>query len=132
MASTERYGKNAPKLKFLGDKWDYKGTKRNDNPDGYLFGQQANLIRRYICNHLNGQKGNLIKLMWVLLSTDEGFGLSQEWILKETGMAKNKYYAARDELIKMNWLGYEEQDNINYLYINYSFLWAQAQLEYER
>ena len=122
-------GKNAPKLAFIGDKWNNKGTYKDNNKDGYYFGQQPNIIRKYVMNQLDGRQGNLIKLMWYLLSTDEGFGLAQATIISETGIPKQKYYQARDTLIKMEWLIYEEKDNQCYLAINYNYLWAQALLE---
>lgn len=124
-------GKSAPKLAFIGDKWNNKGTYKDSNPNGYYFGQQPSIIRKYIMNHLDGRRGNLIKLIWYLLSTDEGFGLAQATVLEETGIPKQKYYQARDELINMKWLIYEEKDHQFYLAINYDFLWAQALLPKE-
>ena len=119
-------GKSAPKLAFIGDKWNNKGTYRDNNPNGYYFGQQPNLIRKYVMNQLDGRQGNLIKLMWYLLSTDEGFGLAQATVMDETGLAKQKYYQARDALIEKGWLLHEEKDGQYYLAINYKFLWQQA------
>lgn len=119
-------GKSAPKLAFIGDKWNNKGTYRDNNPNGYYFGQQPSLIRKYVMNQLDGRQGNLIKLMWYLLSTDEGFGLAQATVMDETGLAKQKYYQARDALIEKGWLLHEEKDGQYYLAINYKFLWAQA------
>lgn len=123
-------GKAAPKLKYIGDKWNYKGTYSDGNPKGYYFGQQPSIIRDYIMNTLTGQNGNLLKIMWLLLSTEEGFGISQKWLMDSTGLEKNKYYKARTELVNMNWLVYDEETDT--LGINYNFLWAQALLPKER
>lgn len=124
--SSKGVGKSAPKLAFIGDKWNNKGTYKDSNPDGYYFGQQPSLIRKYVMNELDGKQGNLIKLMWYLLSTDEGFGLAQATVTAETGIPKQKYYQARDKLIDMGWLLHEEKDGQYYVAINYDYLWAQA------
>lgn len=132
LTNNKGVGKNAPKLVFVGDKWNNKGTyNENTNPNGYFFGQQPSIIRKYIMNHLDGRQGNLIKLMWFLLSTGEGFGLAQTTIIEETGIPKQKYYAARDALINMGWLIYEEKDSQGYLAIDYNFIWKQALLSKE-
>lgn len=119
-------GKEAPTLAYVGDKWNHKGTYNSKNENGYLFGQNAHIIRNYIMNHLDGQQGNLLKIMWLLLQTDEGFKVSQAWIIKSTGLSKQKYYDARRKLIDMNWLIYEEKNKEMFLCINYDFLWANA------
>jgi len=125
--SSKGVGKSAPKLAFIGDKWNYKGTyKKDTNPNGYYFGQQPSIIRKYVMNTLDGKQGNLIKLMWYLLSTDEGFGLAQATVTSETGIPKQKYYQARDKLIDMGWLLHEEKDGQYYVANNYDYLWAQA------
>ena len=123
-------GKSAPKLAFIGDKWNNKGTYKDNNPSGYYFGQQPSLIRKYVMNELDGRQGNLIKLMWYLLSTDEGFGLAQATVMAETGLAKQKYYQARDALIERGWLAQEEKNGHCYLMIDYNFLWKQALSKY--
>lgn len=124
-------GKDAPILAHVGNKWNNRGTyDENTRPNGYYFGQCPNIIRRYIMNELDGNNGNLLKVMWLLIDTKEGWGLSKEWVSRELGMAPEKYYTIRKKLINMNWLIYEMKDNKPYLAINYEYLWAQAILKY--
>jgi len=134
MASYIGIGKAAPKLAFEGDKWDNRGTfNRVERPNGCLFGQQPMELMNYIMNELTGQQGNLLKLMWLLISTDVGFGVSQQWVMNSTGLAKDKYYDARAILIKIDWLLYEEHpDDGPLLGINYEYLWAQSKLPKEQ
>ena len=133
MATNLGVGKAAPILGFEGDKWDNRGTyNKNERPNGCYFGQQPQELIHYVMNELTGQQGNLLKLMWLLLSTDVGYGISQQWVLNSTGMQKDKYYDARNILIEINWLIYEEQGNIPILGINYTFLWQQAKLPIEK
>lgn len=120
-------GKNAPELKASGDKWNYKGTyEKNERPNGYYFGQCPTIIRDYVLNHLTGNNGNPLKLMWVLLETDEKahFKISQKWVLNKTGMPKDKYYDARKKLEIMGWLDYDQNEES--IIINYDYLWQEA------
>lgn len=124
MSNNNGVGKNAPALIFVGDKFNNKGTISSSNKNGYHFGQQADIIRNYICQTLTGNNGNYLKLMWLLLSTDEGFKVSQKWVLDSTGMTKDKYYDTRKDLCAMNWLIYDaEKEELG---INYDFMWRQA------
>lgn len=127
----EGAGKNAPTLTFKGDKFNNKGTYNDKtNPNGYYFGQQAHIIRDYVCNAVTGQQGNLLKIMWLLLSTEQGYGVSQKWVMDSTGLEKSKYYQARQELCDMGWLIYDEEKG--QLGIDYDFLWHQATLPKEQ
>lgn len=129
LISNKGVGKNAPKLAFIGDKWNNKGTYRQgSNEKGYYFGQIPAPLRRYINHHLTGSNGNLLKLIYFLIESDEGFGISQAMILDQLGMDKAKYYKARQELIDMNWLCYKEDTHQPMLMIDYNFMWAQALL----
>ena len=130
MATNIGIGKAAPLLAFEGDKWDDRETyNKKERPNGCFFGQQPQEIMYYVMNELTGQQGNLLKLMWLLLSTDVGYGVSQQWVMNSTGMAKDKYYDARSILIEIGWLLYEEQSRGPALLgINYTFLWQQAKL----
>lgn len=129
MATGLGVGKAAPLLAFEGDKWDNRDTfNKKERPNGCFFGQQPMELMSYIMGELTGAQGNLLKLMWLLISTDVGFGVSQQWVLNNTGMQKDKYYDARAILIKIGWLLYEEQPNQTLLGINYDYLWKQAKL----
>lgn len=134
MASYIGIGKTAPKLAFEGDKWDNRGTfNRVERPNGCLFGQQPAEIRDFIMNELTGAQGNLLKVMWLLLSTDIGFGVSQQWVMNSTGISKDKYYDSRTILIHLNWLKYEENTPDGALLgVNYTYLWEQAKLPKEK
>lgn len=130
MATNIGIGKAAPLLAFEGDKWDNRDTyNKKERPNGCFFGQQPQEIMYYVMNELTGQQGNMLKLMWLLLSTDVGYGVSQQWVLNSTGMQKDKYYDARSILVEIGWLLYEEQPSGPALLgINYTFLWQQAKL----
>ena len=126
-------GKLAPTLCTNGDKWDNKGTyNKEQRPNGDLFGQHPVTLRAYINNALDGAQGNLIKLMYTLIDCEVGFNLTQQWIIDNTGIPKNKYYQARDILVAIGWLTYVETDASRCeLYINYDYLWQQARLPLE-
>lgn len=47
---------------------------------------------------LDGNNGNAIKLITVLLGSKSGFAPSVKWICDRTGMSKSSYYRARDYL----------------------------------
>lgn len=131
MASNIGIGKEAPKLVFVGDKWNNKNTyDKKENPDGYLFGQRANVLRKYIYNQLDGAQGNLIKLIMYLIDTAEGFRLAEKTVLEETGLSHPKYIQARAVLIEIGWL-IKDETQPDSLGINYDFLWAQASLPKE-
>lgn len=122
-------GLEAPTLMSVGDKWNNKGTYNKElRPDGYLFGQHPNELRNFIMNELTGQQGNLLKLMLLLIDTDDGFKISEQWVLKSTGLQHAKYIQARAILTEINWLIRDE----NILGINYTFLWAQINLPKEK
>ncbi len=124
-------GKNPPTLKYTGDKWNGKGSYSKNNQQGLFFGQIPSTLRRFIWHRLNGQQGNLIKIMELLIMTEQNFKVSKEWILKETGMASNKYYEARDKLCQMGFITYYDDGEEQELYVNYDFLWDEA-FKYEK
>lgn len=123
-------GKAAPILAIKGDKWDNRGTyNKTERPQGCYFYQQPQEIMNYIMNGLTGQQGNMLKLMLLLISTDIGYGVSQQWVINCTGMQKDKYYDARAILVEIGWLLYDEQPNGPALLgVNYDYLWAQLRL----
>ena len=123
-------GKSAPLLAAEGDKWDNRGTyNKTDRQNGCYFYQQPQEIMNYIMNELTGQQGNMLKLMLLLISTDVGYGVSQQWVMNCTGMQKDKYYDARAILTEINWLLYEEQPKgPTLLGVNYDYLWSQIHL----
>lgn len=118
-------GKNAPLLVENGNKWNNVGTRSKDNPKGLLFGQMPSLLRRYIWHSLSGRDGNLIKIIELFIQQESGkFRASKEWVMKETGMAANKYYEARRKLEELGFITYDPEEEI--IYINYDYLWQQA------
>lgn len=127
-------GKNAPILTCAGDKWNKKGTLSDKNPKGLQFSQIPDILMRYMNHHLTGQNGNLLKIMILLMGTKDqldnskNWGVSQTWVLDQTGMEKAKYYKAHQELVDMGWLIYEDKGKFQRIGINYTFMWAQASL----
>lgn len=118
-----KQGKEAPLLKVNGDKWNYRGPRAQDNPDGYLFGQIPKVLQRYINQTLTGNHGNILKLITLFIETKENeFRVSKAWVLEETGMAQDKYYKARADLEAMGWITCED----DMIYINYDFMWEEA------
>ena len=112
-------GKEAPALKFKGDRWNNKGIySKENNPNGYTYGRTPWPIQEYIMNIFNGRYGNHIKLMWTLLNTEEDFKITQKWVLDKTGMDKAKYYKTRKDQ--------------NVIAINYDFIWQQISLPKEK
>lgn len=82
--------KNAPKLKF----------NKPKSQDGITYMLPQETVDK-IFSKIDGQKGNAIKLMVVLLGTKEGFAPSVKWLCDRTGMQRNSYYRARDYLIEL-------------------------------
>ena len=124
-------GKEAPALKFKGDRWNNKGIySKENNPNGYTYGRTPWPVQEYIMNIFNGRYGNHIKLMWTLLNTEEDFKITQKWVLDKTGMDKAKYYKTRKELEIMSLIIYDEYQNV--IAINYDFIWQQISLPKEK
>lgn len=123
----------APILKWNGDKWNNKGSYNKDNKQGYYFYQLPIPIMTYICETLDGKNGLMLKIMIVLIGTDEGFGLSEKFICEKIGIdghdKARSYYRARDELNNMNWIWYDKKDKT--ITLNYDFLWDEAFTEKE-
>ena len=118
-------GKNAPLLSATGDKWNNHGAYSESNPDGYYFGQIPSLLRRYVWNNLDGRQGNLIKILELFMMQKPGaFRVSKEWVTKETGMAPNKYYEARQKLQDLGFIFYEAETET--IYVRYDYLWEQT------
>lgn len=100
--------KQAPTLKFNGDK---KVSK-----DFYKL--PYNIITP-LFNELSGKEGNLLKLMIVLLGTQQGFKITQNWVLERTGMSKDAYYRARKKLEELGYITYNEEKNTITVNIDY-------------
>ena len=60
---------------------------------------------------LDGKKGNMIKLMIILMGTfgDGSFGISEKWICNRTGMTKQNYHRSMKELAKMGLVSLQEK-----------------------
>lgn len=127
-------GAPAPKLDWVGDKWNGQGTyDRENRPHGYYFYQLPVLIMDYICETLDGKNGTMLKIMMVLIGTDRDFGVSEKWMCDRIGV-KNRdsaksYYRARNELHRMGWIEYDWDSHK--IYLCYDFLWQEALAEKE-
>lgn len=59
----------------------------------------------YILQKLNGQQGNLLKIMWFFIINDnKNLILKKEFITKSLNICIDKYYDARKKLIDLKWL----------------------------
>lgn len=59
----------------------------------------------YILQKLNGQQGNLLKIMWFFTANDnKNLILKKEFITKKLNIQPDKYYDARQKLIDLKWL----------------------------
>lgn len=124
----------APTLHWNYDKWNNKGTYSKDRKAGYYFYQLPVPIMDYINETLDGKNGLLLKIMMVLIGTDEGFGISEKWICDRIGLngreKARSYYKARDDLHNMRWIYYDKEEKT--ITLNYDLLWDEAFTEKER
>ncbi len=84
----------------------HKGNKG----DGIFYKLPQNVID-IIFNKLDGKNGNAIKLMIVLLGTcgDGSFSISEKFIYKHTGMAKQNYHRTLKNLIDLGFVTVENK-----------------------
>lgn len=59
-----------------------------------------------------GNSSAQLRIMLVLIGTKPGFGISQKWILKRTGLKEKSYIEARKALVARGWLTHTEYDSI--------------------
>ena len=116
---------SAPVLKWMGQPFNGKGTYSETNTEGYYFYQSAQELTTYILSILSGKHGNLLKLMWILLGTQEGFGLSEKFITDRTGMTQQRYSEARRMLHEVGWIIYSKERHT--ITLRYQTLWEKAE-----
>jgi hypothetical protein len=96
--------KQAPKLVF-------NGSKFNQNKGFYQIPQEAAdiMFKEF------ARQPAFIRLMLVLIGTEPGFGLAEQWVLDRTGMNHASYLKTRDALVELGWLTCEDgQIAVNY------------------
>lgn len=96
--------KQAPKLVFNGEKF-------NNTKGFYQIPQEAAdiIFKKF------ARQPAFIRLMLVLIGTEPGFGLSEQWVVDRTGLNHSSYSNTRDALVEMGWLTCENgQIIVNY------------------
>lgn len=96
--------KQAPKLVFNGNKF-------NETKGFYQIPQEvADIIFKTFA-----KQPAYIRLMLVLIGTEPGFGLAEQWVLERTGLNHASYNTTRNKLVDMGWLTCENgQVIVNY------------------
>ena len=96
--------KQAPKLAFNGNKF-------NETKGFYQIPQEvADIIFKTFA-----KQPAYIRLMLVLIGTEPGFGLAEQWVLDRTGLNHASYNTTRNRLVDMGWLTCENgQVIVNY------------------
>lgn len=96
--------KQAPKLVFNGNKF-------NETKGFYQIPQEvADIIFKTFA-----KQPAYIRLMLVLIGTEPGFGLAEQWVLDRTGLNHASYNTTRNKLVDMGWLTCENgQIIVNY------------------
>lgn len=61
-----------------------------------------------IINHQLAHSSAQMRIMYVLIGTKEGFGLSEQWMLDRTGLTHSRYIEARNNLKKRGWIIHEK------------------------
>ena len=94
MANNQRGNtKQAPKLVFNGNKF-------NHSKGYYQIPQElADIIFTTFA-----KQPAYIRLMLVLIGTEPGFGLAEQWVLERTGLNHASYNTTRNKLVEMGWL----------------------------
>lgn len=93
--------KQAPILKF-------NGNKERGEANFYKLPQECADIVFNVLGNASAQ----LRVMIVLIGTKPGFGVSQEWLLKRTGLSERTYISARKELIKRGWIKHIDGEEI--------------------
>ena len=115
----------APKIKADGDKFD--GHKAGE--PGYEFCQIPNRLLSYVMRNIDGNSGNRLKLMIILMGCGEGFEIHEKTILTRTGMSQSSYSQARDWLDKNYFITYKKSCKNASIKVNYAFLWGEIKYE---
>lgn len=90
------------------------GLKEQDNPTGQFY-MLPQALTDIIFNELGNASAQL-RIMLVLCGTKEGFFISEKWICDRTGLKRQSYERARDELVKRGWITHNEYSTINIYY----------------
>lgn len=93
--------KQAPILKF-------NGNKERGETNFYKLPQECADIVFNVLGNASAQ----LRVMIVLIGTKPGFRVSQEWLLKRTGLSERTYISARKELIKRGWIKHIDGEEI--------------------
>ena len=93
--------KQAPILKF-------NGNKERGEANFYKLPQECADIVFNVLGNASAQ----LRVMIVLIGTKPGFGVSQEWLLKRTGLSERTYISARKELVKRGWIKHIDGEEI--------------------
>ena len=115
----------APRIKWRGDKFNYKGPYSKDTKKGYFFYQTPTVLTNYLLNTINGNCGNQLKLMWILMGSAENFGISEKMIIQRTGMTQQAYCNARKALNDAGIIDYNPSEHT--ITIDYDNLWRLAE-----
>lgn len=67
-----------------------------------------------IFRQVDGNQGNLIKIMLMLINTkgDGSFRISEKWMLDNTGLTHKRYISCRQELCNRGWISMEKGESI--------------------
>lgn len=102
--------KQAPKLVFNGNKF-------NETKGFYQIPQEiADIIFKTFA-----KQPAYIRLMLVLIGTEPGFGLAEQWVLDRTGLNHASYNTTRNKLVEMGWLTCEN----NQVIVNYDKIYER-------
>lgn len=104
--------KCAPTLKHNG---------RKSQTDAEQFYQIPQALADIVFSSLGNASAQL-RIMMVLIGTKQGFNISQEWILKRTGLCERSYQEARKALVKRGWLSHSDGESIT---VNFNNIYEQ-------
>lgn len=103
MSYIDKMRLNAPVLAFKGFK-----IRGEEDYQSYIIPQE---LADIIFNTL-GNSSAQIRIMIVLCGTKPGFAVSEDWILKRTGLSHSPYIAARKALADIGWIDFEPYKSI--------------------
>lgn len=97
--------------KFTAPVLRYNGKKDQENTTNQFYAIPQSLADIIFAKL--GNKSAQLRVMLVLVGTKEGFFVSENWICDRTGLTRQSYERARDELKKMGWLSHKASDHIS-------------------
>ena len=110
--------RKAPRLVFNGDKLNHK-------KDEYFYQIPIRLFT-YLMSKIDGNNGNAIKLLCVLIGSSNGFNISEQMIMKRTGMSQSAYIRARKHLVDLGIINHINEKGNHAIMINFDNLWKEA------